>query len=393
MVGCLNPIKVKNKIFYDCILMRVVLAIFLFIILITFSTYYINSYEGFSQMGNIFYPQSLNLFDGDKRKLIVDVDTEMAKTHYDFDTFIYNVFMDYNNKNLVIVGPELFDLKDKYMDLVVYFNGAKLDITDKIKDSRFYVLKFNINNLEEVNKVKIDVGQNSKTLIVYKNNYKCGDRILITKQKNNKPRWIEDWVMHYTERYNVSNIVIFDNNSDNFDELKNRLSKFSHVTLIPYNFPFGMPKHFVTNFLEYSLMHIGLEQFCSDDTYIFNFDIDELLMVDPDHLNNVLKPGNIYYKVKMWWVPMTIDKNSDYSFKDFKLKRNSSKSVNESPKYIVNKKNTDKIGIHGASTKCKSLVDGAYYLHFKGISTSWKYDRLNMPNKEELATFIPIDNF
>ena len=344
-------------------------------------------------MENNFYPQSLNFFDGDKRKLIVNVDAEMAKTHYDFDTFIYNVFMDYNNKNLVIVGPKLFDLKDKYMDLVVYFNGAKLDITDMINSSPYYILKFNVSSLKKVNKVEINVGANTKKLNVYKNTYKCGDRILITTQKNNKPRWIEDWVMHYTERYNVSNIVIFDNNSDNFEELKNRISKFSNVTLIPYNFPFGLPKIFQTNFLQVSLMQIGFEQFCSNDTYIFNFDIDELLMVDPDHLNNVLKPGNIYYKFKMWWVPMTLDKNSDYSFKDFKLKRDSSKKNGESTKYIVNKKTTTKLDVHGASTKCKSVVDSAYFLHFKGISTSWKYDRFNLPNKKELATFIPIDNF
>ena len=86
---------------------------------------------------------------------------------------------------------------------------------------------------------------------------------------------------------------------------------YDNVTLIPYNYPFGIPKVFNTNFLQYALLNIALDQFCSENTYIFNFDIDEMLMVDPKHLNNILSSKDVYYKVRTWWVPMTLDKNNN----------------------------------------------------------------------------------
>ena len=130
-------------------------------------------------------------------------------------------------------------------------------------------------NVAKNNRVEIHINGHKKPLNIAKNTYKCGDRILITKQKNNKPKWIIDWINHYTHRYNVTNIVIFDNNSDDFEGLKRQLESFSHVSLIPYNFPFGVPRQFPSNFLQHNLMEIAFQQFCKDDTFIFNFDIHQ----------------------------------------------------------------------------------------------------------------------
>ena len=368
--------------------MKIILSIFLFVFLLLLTLYEKESFMSKKNEINKYYPVSLNLFDNDRRKLNVKTKVEKASGHYDYTTFVYNIFLDYNNKNLVLNGPPLLNNRPKYMNLDVFFNGKKMSLTSKKYANHFYILKYKVNEVKQLNEVKIKVGNTIKTVKIYKNDYKCGDRILITKQKNNRIRWIKDWIEYYTNRYNISNIVIFDNNSDNFNELKNSLMVYDNVTLIPYNYPFGIPKVFNTNFLQYALLNIALDQFCSENTYIFNFDIDEMLMVDPKHLNNILSSKDVYYKVRTWWVPMTLDKNNEYSFKDFKYKDSS--SINKGEKYIVNKQSTTELSVHFPKTRCKLKNDGGYFLHFRGISTNWKYNRLE---KQSLDGLIKIDKF
>lgn len=374
------------------------------------------------------YPVSMNFIDGDKRILNLNItkdkkisskkfkllfekikkiklynsenlniqshnkeDINLIKKYYDFTTLFYNIFLDYNNENLVFIGPNLLNLKNKYMNLSVIFNGLKIKNTYEKHNTYYFCLKYNVKNIVENNNVEIYLHDYKKKLIIKKNKYKCRNRILITKQKNNRSRWIVDWVKHYTNKYNVTNIIIFDNNSSNFNSIKKKLSQFKHVKLIPYNFPFGIPSVFSTEFLQYSLLEIALQQFCKDDAYIFNFDIDELLVVDPNYLNKIFQKKNVYYQIKSWWVPMTVDKNLDYSFKDFKFKN---KEIRDKGgfKYIVNKQICKKMDVHSCNVKIETnkILDENYFLHFKGISTSWNYERLN---KTTNNNFIPIDKF
>jgi len=319
----------------------------------------------------------------------VKADNEIALKQYDYTTLFYNIFLDYNNEHLVFVGPNLLNLKDKYMDFSVIFNGSKTTRSHSKHGAHCFYFKYGVKNVSENNSVEIHINGHKKQVNIAKNNYKCGDRILITKQKNNRSRWLVDWIKHYTNRYNVTNIIIFDNNSDDFDTINNELAQFKHVQFIPYNFPFGIPKLFPSNFLQHSLMEIGFQQFCKDDAYIFNFDIDELLAVDPNHLDSVLSTKNTGYKVNMCWVPMLLDSN-DYSFKDFKYKAYNVE--NKSNKYIVNKRNTKYLSIHHAKTTDKMVNDGGYFLHFKGINTNWKYKRTENSNIDT-STLKKIDDF
>lgn len=378
---------------------------------------------------NFYYPVSMKFIDGDKRILKEKVNINkitsksavaflkrlenlklynygilnifpknneienLVNKYFDFTTLYYNIFLDYNNKNLVFIGPNLLNLKNKYMNLSVIFNGLKIKKTYENHNTYYFCLKYNVKNILENNDVEIYLHNYKKKLIIKKNKYKCGNRILITKQKNNRSRWISDWIKHYTNKYNVTNIIIFDNNSDSFDTIKKELSQFKHVEFIPYNFPFGIPSFFPSEFLQYSLLEIALQQFCKDDAYIFNFDIDELLVVESNYLNQILKKKNVYYRIKSWWVPMTVDKNLDYSysFKDFKFKNKEIRSKGGF-KYIVNKRICKKMDVHSCDIKKDGIriLDDNYFLHFKGISTNWNHERLNKTTNKD---FIPIDKF
>ena len=369
-------------------MLRFILAIILLILLFLLSNSV--SLEQFTSVKtNPYYPVSMQLNDGDKRKLNVKVDQETALKHYDYTTLFYNIFLDYNNEHLVFVGPKLLNLKDKYIDFSVIFNGSKTTRSKVHEGTHCFYVKYGVKNVAENNSVEIHINGHKKQVNIAKNNYKCGDRILITKQKNNRSKWLVDWIKHYTDRYNVTNIIIFDNNSSDFDTINNELAQFNHVQLIPYNFPFGIPRQFPSNFLQHCLLEIGFQQFCKDDAYIFNFDIDELLAVDPKNLDKILSKKDTGYKVRMIWVPMLLDSN-DYSYRDFKYKENH--ITRFSAKYIVNKRNTEYLSIHYPITTDKMVEDDGYFLHFKGITTNWKYKRNTKPNIDQ-SKLVKIDDF
>ena len=124
------------------------------------------------------YPVSMNFIDGDKRILNLNIKKDkrinnknikslfehlkkiklynsenlniqsynkeginLIKEYYDFTTLFYNIFLDYNNENLVFIGPNLLNLKNKYMNLKVIFNGLKIK---NIRKSYYILFLFKI---------------------------------------------------------------------------------------------------------------------------------------------------------------------------------------------------------------------------------------------------------
>ena len=140
---------------------------------------------------NPYYPVSIKLNDGDNRRLNVKVDNDKALKHYDYTTLFYNIFLDYNNEHQVFVGPNLLNLKGKYMDFWVIFNGSKTTRSQTYDGSHNFYFKYGVKNVAEKNSVEIHINGHKKQVNIAKNNYKCGDRILITKQKNNRSRWLD----------------------------------------------------------------------------------------------------------------------------------------------------------------------------------------------------------
>ena len=387
--------------------------------LISFYIYYTNRREQFtnnSKMLKVIKPDyNLNKYHpiGIKVENLKRSENFKGSSHtkkelmkqYDYDTLIYNVFLSYNNKNLVLIGPPLFNFYETFFPL--HFEGFGMNLKiQKDNNERYsfeehqfffrvliplkgYRVK-DMNNISLIfkNKEQIDIE-------IPKNKYKCGSRILVTKQKDNKKIWLKDWITHYQERYKVSNIIIFDNNSNNTNELCNELNK-DITNIIPYRYNFGVPKLHHTSFFQNTILEIAKLQFCRNQVLFFNFDIDELLQIIPTKLNTLVEKnkGNVNFNFKEWRVPMTIDanKNPDYSFKNFKYKQTKPSQNGYATKYVATIQDNEKtkLGIHFVTSNKKQTYLEDHFLHYNGINTNWKHNRTNLEKPDDTKGLLII---
>lgn len=326
---------------------------------------------------------------------------------YDYDTLIYNVFLSYNNENLVIIGPPLFNFYEKFFP--IHFEGFGMNFKiQKDKNERYSFVEHpfffkiliplknyrvkDMNNISFIfkNKEQIDVK-------IPKNKYKCKNRILMTTQKDNKVNWIKDWISYYKKRYSIDNIIIFDNNSDNTSELCNKINT-NNIDVIPYNYNYGVTKNHGTGFFQNSNFEIAKLQFCRNNVIFFNFDIDELLQIIPTKLNTLIEKNNgiVNFNFKEWRVPMTIDanKNQNYSFKNFKHKQTKPSPNGYATKYVATIQDNEKtkLGIHFATSNKKQIYLEDHFLHYNGINTNWKHNRTNLEKPVDTKGLLLIKN-
>jgi hypothetical protein len=398
-----------------------IIFIFIFILaLISLYIYYTNLKESFTNKTgylkiiepdynlNKYHPIGIKLRGIERRTNFKDSSISKKKLlkQYDYDTLIYNVFLSYDNKSLVIIGPPLFNLYEEFFPM--HFKGFGLNLKiQKNRDKGFLFEEHPFFFKVTIPLKNIDIQKMNKVTFIFKNreiinlevpinNYKCGARILVTKQKNNNLQWIKDWITHYQKRYNVSNIIIFDNNSDNTEQLCDVLTNKNgnKLDIIPYKYNFGVPQQHLTSFFQNTILEVAKLQFCRNGVIFFNFDIDELLQIIPSKLNTLIETnkGIINYNFREWRVPMTIDnkQNQEYSFKDFKYKNKKPSEHGYATKYVATIDNKTSLNIHFATTKKKKTYLDDCFFHFNGINTNWKHNRSNLNKPENKDILIEI---
>lgn len=306
--------------------------------------------------------------------------------HYDYDTLFHNIFLDYYNEKVVIIGPHLYNFYDLLFPATFNGFGREVQLDKNSNEVVFNVKPFKI--IIDIDKNKVLTNEPNKVSITFKtgqtldfdlkrNNFKCKDRILVTKQKNNKEQWINDWIKHYNTKYNIDSIIIFDNNTE--EKQSNKLCKTLNNNVsnfIPYRYNFGIPGVFQTCMLQEELLEIAKFQFCSANTLLFSFDIDELLQISNNTLNNKLQNNNnkINLNFLEWVVPVTVNPTNNYSFKDFKYKDAKPSKKGFATKYIttIDKDKKVYLSVHSAKNYLQTQFMEDHFLHFRGLNSDWK---------------------
>lgn len=346
-------------------------------------------------------------------------------SQYDRKTIFYDVFFNPDNTMLYALGPPLLNLEHELSPISVSVNSSEVQF--KLVSFGPSILYMDFNNralqklLKEENNISISFGnkwtwQGSIPL------NKPQDEAMLTLcsvQKNNRIKWIKDWIKYYREEVGVGRIILYDNNSDYQLTLDQELNNIPNVYIVHWNFLFGPFTSHQNKFCQLgSLNHCRLK--FSNGKFCLNFDIDEILVIkNKEKLFNKMNQYEVIYFDTIP-VPFIKPSKENYSFSDFVLRKQISRAEEGHIAYkyiyqfagvrlasthqaITNShgpivealskllKRLNQLSIHyfkfpldilirydlELKNSYKFDIEDAYFLHFMGITTNWKSNYSN----------------
>ena len=158
---------------------------------------------------------------------------------------------------------------------------------------------FQSETLNEIPTSQLEVDFNFKTFnhtvvidpiydMKFRSNHPSNRLTLTTVQKDNPIEWVHDWLLWHHRAFGVQRLILYDNGSENLDELIAQFSSKSfglEIVLVDWPFPYGVEPY------EYcqlgSLNHCRL-RFPVPKGYCINLDVDEYLVAPEINLLNFL---------------------------------------------------------------------------------------------------------
>ncbi len=200
-----------------------------------------------------------------------------------------------------------------------------------------------------------------------------------TLQKNNSAVWISDWVRYYLA-LGVDRVIIYDNGSENIDDIRNALQEINGDTvLVHWPFPYGDPSASKAFMAQIGALRHATK-LNQGSGWQLNFDIDEYLVIKQpleDFLRNKYLTGLMH--IPSYWAIST-DAGEGIARAVNQVWR--MKDEGAFGKYLVALKTAPKARVHTAVLRfpfrAKSIKsDDAYYLHYRGLNGGWKESGLN----------------
>ena len=358
--------------------------------------------------------------------------TEKDLKSYDARTVFFDVWQDQHGLNAI--GPPLLNLEHELGRMSIEIDGHLL----RWRSSSALPFRFNGVSVElpaksgNVDSVTFKWASGiTKTVIPSRwNVFEENTPTLMCIQKNNQSHWIRDWAKYYRITHGIEKVVIYDNGSDNHDELIS--IQDDSLTFIDWPFPYGPVNSHKNKFSQVgAINHFRMTS--GRHTRVFCFDIDELLVLrDPNLLTKMNHLDVLYFN--QYRVPHKDGLRQNYSFGDYYQRARSSK--NTSKKMIYNAKRFRATTVHYAfcyrspalnkillkMRKAENLLTNryarryhvsisrlfnvlfnlinmfrgrersiplkkGYFLHYSGITTGWKtyMNRLSGSSAEDLV--------
>lgn len=347
-------------------------------------------------------PEHLRVFDFDK--------------NYDWDT-VWNDVIQINPSTILLIGPPLYDLTDKF-DILIENNGQlsrpKKDVVnlDRVSITTLTVPK-QVSELIINNGGKIQVNlpswefQNKKTIV--------------TISKNHPINWLKQWIDYHKKIHNIDGLLLYNNQSTLYssEELENELQRSDVVIkVIDYDVPFGcmgggdwvwegksgnyLP--WDSDFAQYVMLEHAKWRYLHCAKLAINADTDELLYVNKCTLdeiaNNMETSNNTVWRYKGVWIEpinsTTHEVANTLEFNDRKFENYYSTCFNNKRgigiKWMLSPKRnmTYQWMLHNISGPSMETTEIGFG-HYLAMNTSWSWTRDVFENNiSELIEFEPI---
>ncbi len=214
--------------------------------------------------------------------------TEADYREYDSRTIFYDVFRCDDNRKVVAVGPPSVNLQNELEHLKITCDGRMLPHR-KREYRRLCVLELTCDQYTNAGKnlplqfsfpsFDVDIKVPPPAIPSPAKGSHLG---LMTLQKNTPLPWIFDWCRWHHRLHGVSRLILYDNASDNRDDLAAALAQMDEaidVVLVDWPFPYGPRRSHKNFFCQIGAQNHYLLRFGSADAWCLNLDIDEYLVV------------------------------------------------------------------------------------------------------------------
>jgi hypothetical protein len=316
---------------------------------------------------------------------------ETTENTYDRKTFIYDVFFDDLNNQVVIYAPKLLNFESILDHWKPRLDGIHHShwIINKFK--RYDVIRikttgaarnFSFNLFDKEYDINLSKSDHDK----FKNL-----NVICTLSKNNKMEWIRDWMVHHHQTQAASGLILFDNGSNiySIEQLREFVSSvpgFKAIEVVSAPLPFGPPTASArAKFLQAALLNLARARFLNRANSVLCIDIDELVFskcgknifqyTQQNPLGFVAFNGEWRYTK----TTNSLIRHADHTWKNVEDEKCASKYCYD-PKGLLGRMDLD---VHGLTLFGRKLFPASKefsFLHCRSINTAWKNSRKNSEN-------------
>lgn len=321
---------------------------------------------------------------------------------YDFYTLLYDVFLNTDNKTITAIGPPLLNLEKQLLPAYIEIDGHRLPLTVHTRHKKLIMLEaISPAPLSSEASAVIYLANGQQQTITLAASALLDGLSLVTVQKNNKPQWIKDWISYYRNEFGIQHVYIYDNNSEDQETLIETLSDLA--TVIPWNFPHGTRHRSGNKFCQVGALNHFKHRF-GQNTVIFNFDIDELLVCHNSGIKRALRHGKMM-RFNNYYVPFSETANPDYSFKDFSYREKAPRD--RAFKYVMKGNLPGIMNVHHFNPAARFWhkliprswqrprpvpLSDAYFLHYQGIIMNWKTHNCDRLEVADMAANLFVED-
>jgi hypothetical protein len=212
------------------------------------------------------------------------------QARYDFDTLFYDVFATADGRAILGIAPPLLNCEPQVR--AAQFrrvpDGAPLQHMFLLSPFGA-LLRIDLRDEPLPRAISMQIGEHAVTIPVRRSNCAAfaGRRVIFTLSKDNPLAWIQDWARFNVCVHGADAVIVYDNNSSEYDALQLRealaeVDGLKSSLVVDWRFPFG-PGHgpngeWDSNYCKNrALEHVRFRH-CALASAVLNSDVDELVV-------------------------------------------------------------------------------------------------------------------
>lgn len=318
---------------------------------------------------------------------------ETFRAQYDRQTLFYDAFYDPENQSVRLIGPTFRETLRKVMHRAAFKIDGTIyphEVLDVGGRTSAVDIKCGPKPEGRVRMFHPHM-PNHRGLLIRDSEVDrfAGRNALVAVSKNNRLKWIRDWLEYHVDVHGADAVVLFDNGSDlyNFRHLRRTIERVDGikdyaVLHAPFMFgPIGKKRfHHNTRFFQLSMLYLAQERFLRRANAVLSVDIDELVL--PSRAGSIFDAvktaPNGFISIEGKWAYAARPKDDDVlRHADHVLQRKGG-DTEMGPKWCVDPSGPLKghyWRLHGVTGTDRDFSAGFRFLHCRQITTGWDYNR------------------